>query len=521
MSFNQRTYQAPGPVAEAFLRSREPVRFLMGPIGSGKTNCCFFDGLNNAYQMPVCIDGLRRFAGVIFRDTYTKLWDTVIKSWWEWFPETLGSWSGVRGRQAMHKLTLGMPDGFSVEIIMMFRALDEHVDIEDALKGVEVSWAHLEEADTLNSDVLTNVLGRVIQRRYPPQRLLPQSAFNIDPQTGFKSPNYYAGVVGSLNPPDVDNYVYTIFEENRPPGYVLFKQPSGRSPRGENRRGVSLQSYEELARLNAHKPWYVKRMVDGEFGPSRDGQPVYTTYKDNVHCAEQPLKPLRLPLRLSFDQGVNGAAMIIRQLTPIGQVRVLDELVPGYRMGPTMFGQHCRAFLAAHYPEYPIQSASCDMAGFAGSDREAGDHAWAEIVARVMSIDIAPAPTNEIQPRIDCIAQLLSFFPEGEPALLISPSCKVLRKGFNSHYCYHLAQDGESKNLIPKKNMHANAMDALQYGVLDDFGLDGVLAGVPGGEIANRHRRRLRYQPTDDDDEQFDSGRYYPIVNSNFNVLRS
>jgi hypothetical protein len=255
-------------------------------------------------------------------------------------------------------------------------------------------------------------------------------------------------------------------------------------------------------------------MVDGEYGPSRDGAPVYTTYRDDIHCAEAPLKPVRgLPIRLSFDQGVNGAAMIIRQLLPSGQVRVLDEVIPGYRMGPTMFAQNCRAFLNSQYPGIPIQMASCDMAGFAGGDKEAGDHAWADIVARVLDIIITPAPTNELQPRIDCVGQLLIYFPDQQPALLISPTCKVLRKGFNSHYCYHLATDGESKNLVPKKNMHANAMDALQYGVLDDFGLEGVIAGVPSGETGRGRKGsqnvRPRYDPDDDDEG---SGKFYPVA---------
>ena len=521
-TFDTRTYSPPGPVGEAFLRSRSTVRFIMGPIGSGKTNLCFFDGLTNATQMPICIDRVRRFRGLIFRDTYTKLWDTVIKSWWEWYPESVGQWSGVRGRQATHKLRFGMNDGADLEIEMQFRALDEHVDIEDALKGVEASWAHLEEADTLNENVLTNILGRVVQRRYPPQRLLPPGAFVSDPVTGYKSPAYFAGIVGSLNPPDVDNYVYKLFEEVKPVGYAIFKQPSGRSPRGENRAGVSLQSYEELARLNAHKGWYVKRMVDGEYGPSRDGLPVYQTYRDDVHCAPERLKPLPgLPLRLSFDQGVNGAAMIVHQLTTLGQVRILDELVPGYRLGPTSFGQNCRGFLNANYPGLPIMSAACDMAGFAGSDRESGDHAWAEIVARVLDVVIQPAPTNELQPRIDCIAQLLTYFPEGQPALYLSPSCSILRKGFNSHYCYHLSEDGESKTLIPKKNMHANAMDALQYGVLDDFGLEGIMAGAPSGELGRGRKGSMRERPNyvDDDDDEGPRG-YYPQPKTQFNVFR-
>ena len=168
MSFTPRTYQPPGPVAEAFLRARLPVRWIMGPIGSGKTNACLFDALTVASRMPKCIDGVRRFKGFVFRDTYTKLWDTLIPSWWSWFPESLGRWSGARGRQATHHLRFDQPDGSILDFQMDFRALDEHADIEDALKGLEGSWAYLNEGDTLNEAVLTNILGRVMQRRYPP-----------------------------------------------------------------------------------------------------------------------------------------------------------------------------------------------------------------------------------------------------------------------------------------------------------------------------------------------------------------
>lgn len=507
--FNQRTYQPPGPVAEAFLRDRSPVRYIMGPIGSGKTNACFFDALTIATQAPRCIDGKRRFAGLIFRDTYGKLWDTVIKSWWQWFPESVGKWSGQQGRLARHQMTFSMKDGGDLEFEMQFRALDEHADIEDALKGVEVSWAQLNEADTLNEDVLTNVLGRVLQRRFPPHRLLPPEAFVIDPASGERTPGYFAGVVGDLNPPDVDNYVYRVFEEERPSGHRIFKQPSGRSPRGENRAGVSLATYLQLAEVNKHRPWWVKRMIDGLYGPSRDGLVVYEAWRDDWHCAEEPFDPIPgLPLRLSFDQGVRGPAMLIRQFTYSGQVRLIDEYVPGKRMGPTAFGEGCRHFLNARYPDFAVSRAVCDMAGFAGEDKEKGDLSWAETVARVLGLVIMPAPTNEIAARIDGVAQLLDYSIEGQPALLISPRCKTIRKGFNSHYRYKVDKNSNTPDPVPEKNLWSNPHDALQYAVLDDFGLEGVLSGAPGGERGRglRSQKRRVPQPGDDDDEDFPTG---------------
>lgn len=501
MSLNVRTYQPPGPVAEAFLRDRSPVRWIMGPIGSGKTNACLFDALTIATQMPRCIDGIRRFKGFVFRDTYTKLWDTMIPSWWQWFPESMGNWSGARGRQATHRMRFDQPDGAVLEFEMEFRALDEHADIEAALKGLEGSWAYLNEGDTLNEQVLTNILGRVKQKRFPPHRMLPPGAFVIDAQ-GNRDPNYFAGVIGDMNPPDVDNYTYNLFEEVRPDGYKIFKQPSGRSPQGENRQGVTLQSYLDLAKLNAHRPDYVRRMIDGQYGYSRDGLPVYPEFDDSRHVAEEALKPARnLPLRLGFDQGVTGPAMLVGQFDYRGQLRILDELVPGSRIGPTAFGNQCKYFLNERFPGMTVHSATCDLAGFSGGDKEEGDHAWAETVSEALQFALLPAPTNELDARHDVIRQLLTHFIDGrEPALWISPTCRVLRKGFNSHYKYELV--GVGKNAVPavkpKKNLWSNPHDALQYLALDIFGLTNVMKGAPSGKRLGK--RMARSDDEDDDD---------------------
>ena len=79
---NLRTYQSPGPVASKFLNDRESsVRFIMGPIGSGKTNLLFADGLSQASAMPVCKDGIRRFRDIWLRSKYNDLWATTIPTW--------------------------------------------------------------------------------------------------------------------------------------------------------------------------------------------------------------------------------------------------------------------------------------------------------------------------------------------------------------------------------------------------------------------------------------------------------
>jgi hypothetical protein len=470
-----RTYQPPGPIAENFLRDRLPVRGIMGPFGSGKTNCCIFDALTCAYQMPKALDGNRYFRGVVVRDTYANLWKTTIKSWWEWFPKNSGRWTGGENRQAEHKLIFEMPDGGKLYFEMQFLAIGED-SVENVLRGLELTWGWVNEADLCAEDVATYLLGRVLQKRFPSAKKM-----------GGK--DYFAGVVLDLNPPDVDSWIYRVFEEVRPEDWRLYKQPSGLSAKAENRAGVSLEAYQQVAKSNAHRKWWVRRMVHGLYGHSRDGDPVYMEeYDDEVHCAGEPLKPISsIALRLMFDQGVTGPCMLVGQLLPNGQFRIIREYAPG-RLAPSEFGRRCKLILATEFAGFRIEDAVSDPAGEQGGDKEHGLLNWHETIEQRLGLFISVAETNELDPRIDGVSQLLRHnVGAGVPSLLISPECKLLRKGFNSHYRFRKKRIGNTVTTDPKpeKNVYSNPHDALQYGVMNLVGLSGLLKGELTATAAN------------------------------------
>lgn len=467
-----REYSPPGPVATAFMRDRaNNVRWLHGPIGSGKTSVNFFDKLTLASEMPKCTRGpyaghrLHRHLEV--RDTYANLWSTTIKSWWSWFGPDVGNWTGGEGRKATHTLAFETPDKSLTYFEVVFQAIQDQ-DVDAALRGVEFTTANMGEADQQSGDVLPYLIGRALQMRWPPKRF-------FEPGRG----DYYTGVTGDMNPSDPENWTYDVFEEKRPAGHKMYKQPSGRGPNGENRQAISRATYEKMAEMNAHRPDWVRRMVDGLKGHSRDGEPVYSEYDDTIHCAEEDLEPLPgIPLRLCFDQGVRGPAMLVFQFTPFGQVRVLDEYCPG-RIGPSGFGRGCRLLLETRYRGFKIERATGDPAGFFGGDVETGDKSMFEIVAQVMDIVIWPAESQELHVRQDGVRQLLRYHIDvRRPGLIISPRCKVLRKGFNSGYRYKKRRGQEAgTDPIPEKNEYSNPHDALQYGVLDLVGVEGVKRG--------------------------------------------
>jgi len=472
--FTIRDYSSPGPVANAYLMDRtNTVRFLMGPFGSGKTNVNFFDKLKCAMEMPKCTRGgpervgNRFYRHVELRDTYQNLWGTTIKSWNAgWFDKHVGKWSGGEGRRATHELVFDMADGGRLYFELIFQAMQDQ-DIESALRGIEPTSVNLGEADLMNGDVLLYSAGRVMQQRYPRKDWFDEGQ------------QYYTSVTGDLNPPDMDNYVYNIFEEVRPAGHKLYKQPSGRGPMGENRAAIPREIYDKMARENAHRPWWVRRMVDGQYGYSREGEPVYTEYDDTVHCAENDFDPIPgLGIRLGFDQGIRGPAMIVAQWTPAGQLRILHEYIPG-RIGPTGFGLGCKRVLDSHFRGLKVERATGDPAGFAGADPEHGDKAMLQTVEEILAEVISPAESQSIDIRQDGVRQLLRHRIDGKtPALLVSPRCKMLRKGFNSHYRYRKRNGTDPK---PEKNEFSNPHDALQYLVEDLMGVEGIKRGLLGG----------------------------------------
>lgn len=469
-----RNFKPPGPVAAAFLSDLESrVRFLRGPVGGGKTVTCTFDGLNRASRtMPVCRDGQIHFRLAVCGVTYGQLERNLYPTWTHWLPRdggnwTDGEWEGGGGRFAVHRLRWKVPrDGrhIIVNFEAIFSAIGE-LSVEQFVRGFEPSAWYFFEVDQLPDGMIEQAIGRL--GRYPSRDMLPD---------GVEWRGY---IIGDLNAPDVDSWYYRYVEETRPPGVKQYVQPDGLSPRAENVHNLPKGYYQDLAATNAHKPRWVNRFVRNRYGPSGDGQPVFDLYSDERHLAPDDLKPLpNHGLQLGFDQGLTQPACTISQRSrATGQKRVLAEVLPG-RMNARRFAAKVREEIAEVAPGLPIESAYADPAGFGGADTEAGELAWAEIVAQELGIVILPAPTNEIAARLEAVEEELAGTIEGGgPRLLISRRCPRLRKGFASEYKFEARPITKAQDRKPIKNLYANLQDALQYDLLGEKGRYGVIAG--------------------------------------------
>lgn len=490
-----RQFRPAGPVSAAFLQdTTHDVRALLGPVGGGKSVTCIFDLLRNAAMMPACLDGKIRFRVAVIGRTYGQMERNLFPTWKNWIPPNDeapwqdGEFTGGGGRFAKHEFTFDIVRGGKLVQVLfeaIFAAIGEN-NAEQFMRGFEPTAFWLYEMDLLPEDVLNQAQFRL--GRYPAVHQLP-------PGVTFR-----AFIVGDLNAPDIDSWFYREFEEAKPDGYKLYRQPSGRSAQAENIANLKPGYYEKhIERLGKGRrtKHLVRRFVDAQYGPSLAGEPVYEDYSDQVHLAPGPIAVLDgVPIIAGFDQGIRWPACVLLQQAANGQYRVLGEVSPG-RMGAKRFADRVRQFVAERAPGRHIEAAWADPAGWSGADREAGETAWAETLGAELGVQIEPAPTNEFNARADAVTDELTYMLDGQsPGLLLDgKNCPMLRKGFASHYMFPLNQAGDAQSdKRPVKNEFSHVHDGLQYVLLGHKGRYGAIASQRASD--RRDRSRAAPMPT-------------------------
>lgn len=517
------TLMAPvGPVAEAFVADESLICAIMGPVGSAKTTSLIRKiVLSAGLQNPSPRDGVRRVRWCVVRDTYAQMQTNFMASWFTWFPKEMGTFNGEQMSHTV-RLTINRLDGAAPEIWeiqMLFRAMGDQ-KAEQVLKGLELTGLAMNEMDTLAREVLAYGIGRI--GRYP-------SAVHGGCQ--------YRAIIGDFNAPDVDNWTYELLVEKQLPitddvaadlkkalgprfAIGFHRQPGGRSidPPPENIKNLPAGYY--AGQLLGLPEALVRRLIDNEFGAVRNGQPVFPEYNDEFHCAKADLDPVPgVPVSLAFDGGSTPAA-VFGQRMESGQIRILSELVVFSdsadkaleRMGPDEFGAMMAEHWLERYAKLPTGGAWFDPAALYGDEYEDSwaRRAWLAFQKRISQASVgkpwraakaAPIKGNRMVERIEGVRRLLVNSPGGKPGLLLSPSCRFVRRGFNNGYVIQRVQmtvgGGRWKD-EPVKNDYSHVQDACQYlvGGLTKRGDEADLIEGRDGRFdvgARRGRSKVRF----------------------------
>jgi hypothetical protein len=425
------------PTIKKFALDNSRVRCLMGSFGSGKSSGCVIEIVRRAHEQRPSPDGIRRSRWAVVRNSYGQLKDTTIKTFNDWFPPKIFG----EFRVTDHTYIFTKFPGVQLEVI--FRALDRPDQVSNLL-SLEVTGAWFNEVREIPFEIVDAMDSRI--GRYP------------GPRDGGAS---WYGIIMDTNPPNEDSEFYNRFEKIRPADWKIFKQPSGLSIHAENTLHLPKNYYKNLARGKSEM--YVRVYIHGQYGFMIAGKPVFGSFVDNVHVAPYQLEPMKgFPLVIGFDFGLQPAC-VIGQMTPLGQLRILDELVSD-GMGIKQFCLNQllpllrQKYFGMHVMGYGDPS---------GTSRAPTDESTCFEVLHSSEIglkDVVPAETNAIQPRVGSVEWFLNQMYKGEPGFVLSPNCHNLRKAMNGGYHYEKEPKslGNEYKPIPAKNFSSHISDALE-----------------------------------------------------------
>lgn len=455
---SSRRWESPGPVSTAFVDTDAPVSVLMGPAAGGKTITSLQRGVMMGFRMPEVEPGLRRARFLVMRQRMTDMEGSTLPSWFGWFPRAMGSFAGKEGSPKRHHLTLAHPRGGRVELEVHFRGIGEQ-SVDDALRGFEFSYGYVDECDLMPEDVMATLIKRA--GRYPSETLA------INPRQ----------VWGSCNAPEPDNWVVERLMDDPPPGWRLYRQPSGLSPAAENLAVLGADYYRKQAAVLP--PYERKRFVENIPGVTRGEATVYPEFNPDLHVAGAPVPVLPgRPVLLGLDGGGTPAA-VAWQEAPNGQWRALAELSThqkegGSVTGPNRFGEALARLLGERFRDVAVEGIADPSSAF-GADRAAGEASWLEIVGRVAGIRIRPAPTNDPTPREEALRLPMGRLIEGRhPGLLVDGRCPLLIRALSRDYRYAITAGRRAER--PMKNWASHLVEAGQYALLDGGAFHQVMA---------------------------------------------
>lgn len=479
------TYNA-GPTGKLFHRSDAFVRALMGPVGSGKSVACTTETIRKGRKQAPFYEqgtdflgapkglGVRYSRWVIVRNTYRELEDTTMETFFGWIPKSTGHFSSLKSKFTQHAK---LEDGTVMHAEYLFRALDRPDDVKKLL-SLEVTGGWLNEAREIPKAIMDMTISRL--GRYP------------GPQLG--GPTWY-GLIMDTNPPDTDHWWYKLFEDQKPDGFALFKQPSGVGPLAENVDNLPKGYYERM-QSGKDKEW-IKVYVHGSYGFVQDGKPVYPEYKDDIHAVDWEYTPNpKLKIFVGLDFGLTPAAVFAQQ-TATGRWIFFDELVTE-DMGAVNFGALLKQQIKHKYRAWCDEKDKITNIEFwgdpSGDIRAQTDETTPFEILDNAGIVAWPTHTNDFVVRRETAAKIMGKLDfAGNPAFCVTSGAPMFRKALAGGYKYkRLAVSGGDKfQDKPDKGRYSHVAEAGQYLLLGAGEDDGVVGGYGTKEVDYSETNKL------------------------------
>ncbi len=475
-----RIVYTPPPTCGNFMNSASFGRLIAGPVGSGKTTSCLFELFRRAAEQEPAQDGYRYTRMAIVRQTLKQLEDTVLKDIMTWL-------KGIVTYKVSNR-TVYIEVG-SIRSEWLLLPMDDPED-QRRLLSMQLTGCWMSECIEMSVNLVGAISGRV--GRYP---------------SGPTGSCTWHGIIADTNMPS-EGSEWHDFMDNALPNWQIFIQPGGLDPAAENLQWL-LQTKETLAlaeddpvRLAQGRKYYenlatnknpdwIKRYVHAQYGNDPSGSAVFRdTFLPNWHVFRKTpvsngfgalpdqftpgLSPVgHAPLIVGMDFGRDPCA-VITQVDGFGRLVVLGECVVEDMSLENALIRNLKPMLM--HPRYlgkPIVVFG-DPAGVA---KDSLYDITSYDMLKAHGFMAMPAPTNDIDARIQAVDAFLLQQRQGGPAFMIDGDhCPVLTRALQGGYRYGKTKAGQRKP-TPDKNEFSHVMDALQYAALAAHGgMSGVIA---------------------------------------------
>lgn len=465
----------PPPTVRRFMLSDAPMRVLMGPVGSGKSSGSVIEIARRGGQQAPDKHNRRRTRALVVRNTYKQLKRTTIKTFKDWFPP------GEAGVWKESELTYWLRLG-DVECEVLFLALDTPDDISNLL-SLEATFVYVNELREIAPDVMKEIIATKRIGRFP----------SVKDGVGAT----WSGIFGDTNPPRRDSWWYYMMEKLNPDSedhepllnsWEVFKQPSGRRAEAENVENLPAGYYGTTDMTEDE----IRVYVDGEYGMSRGGKPVWPMFNQALHVAREMLHPVpHLPVIVALDPGRTGACVFMQQNLS-GQVMVVDELIAEAQGAERFILERVEPLINARYAGMKILVAM-DPAGISKAQTE--ERSVADVWKQA-GFAVKAAVSNNLDPRISAVDSFLCRRTAAGEAFIVSPHCRRVIEAMCGGYRYKVSRQGVTA-AEPAKDRHSHPADAVQYGCMRFRNGNLDAAKVLRPRNANRIVVRPTYRPAD------------------------
>lgn len=425
-----KTYKAP-PVLSAFLASDAPIRYIRGPIGSGKSVACALELLRRAARQEPGPDGIRRSRGAIIRNTLQQLRSTCLVTIEEWLRPIIS----YKVSEQLIQVRAG-----DIHADWLLLPLDTPQNIQRLL-SLELTYAWCSEVRELPLEIVQAVFSRT--GRFPSKA------------NGGAN---WRGIWSETNSFSEDSEYYTHLEVDRPNNVEYFVQPGAMEPDAENRENLPTDYYEAMLEANTD-PW-CDQYIHNKIGPSLSGQAVFASvFSREFHTVEAIEYDPTRAIVIGLDTGRNPAA-VLGQMDVRGRLCVLGSTY-AENMGMEKFlSTVLKPWLVEFFP---MGRFVCVVDPSGVRKTEIGEESVIKAIQRLGFL-AAPAVTNAIAPRLRAVERQLQMQVDGKGALLIDLRFNaMLVRALQNDYRYKRMKEGDLKEEPDKGHPESDLADALQY----------------------------------------------------------